>query len=245
MPNSVEFKVWGRYALFTDPLTRVGGEKTSYQVPTYEALKGILSSVYWKPTFVWVIDHARVMKLIRTQTRAAKPLRYTEGGSDLSFYTYLADVEYQVRAHFEWNLHRPDLAQDRDDRKHHHVARRMIQRGGRRDVFLGTRECQGYVEECVFGEGSGAYDLYGDLSFGLMFHSFDYPDENGHGELWARFWRAEMTNGVIAFAQPGSAESDPRNVHRAFVRRMAAAPPASVGLNEPGLLHDYTGEDAP
>jgi CRISPR-associated protein Cas5d len=24
--NSIEFRAWGRYAMFTDPLTRVGGE---------------------------------------------------------------------------------------------------------------------------------------------------------------------------------------------------------------------------
>jgi len=24
--NTIEFKTWGRYAMFTDPLTRVGGE---------------------------------------------------------------------------------------------------------------------------------------------------------------------------------------------------------------------------
>ena len=45
-PNIVEFEVYGDYALFSDPLMRLGGEKCSYQVPTYEALKGILSSVY-------------------------------------------------------------------------------------------------------------------------------------------------------------------------------------------------------
>lgn len=37
---------------FSDPIMRVGGEKCSYQVPTYEALKGILMSVYWKPTII-------------------------------------------------------------------------------------------------------------------------------------------------------------------------------------------------
>ncbi|MFZ5922749.1 MAG: type I-C CRISPR-associated protein Cas5c, partial [Chloroflexota bacterium] len=115
--NSVTFKVWGRYALFTDPLTRIGGEKYSYQVPTYEALKGVLSSVYWKPTFVWVIDKVRVMKPIRTQPRGAKPIKYQSGGNDLSIYTYLADVEYQVQAHFEWNENRPDLAHDRNENK--------------------------------------------------------------------------------------------------------------------------------
>ena len=52
--NIVEFQVTGDYALFSDPILRVGGEKCSYQVPTYEALKGILQSVYWKPTIIWV-----------------------------------------------------------------------------------------------------------------------------------------------------------------------------------------------
>jgi CRISPR-associated Cas5-like protein len=43
-PNNVEFLVYGDYALFSDPITRVGGEKSTYQIPTYEALKGIMSS---------------------------------------------------------------------------------------------------------------------------------------------------------------------------------------------------------
>ncbi len=235
MQNIVEFKVWGRYALFTDPLTKIGGEKTSYQIPTYEALKGILSSVYWKPTIVWVIDRVRVMQPIKTQTRSAKPIQYSDGGHDLSIYTYLADVTYQVQAHFEWNLQRKDLAQDRNENKHYFVAKRMIERGGRRDIFLGTRECQGYVEPCIFGDGDGAYDNYGELAFGLMFHGFDYPDEYGHSEFHARFWRPKMMNGVVAFVRP----DDSKTLIRKFVRGMTAKPPASVGLAEPGLLEGY------
>jgi len=104
--NTIEFKVWGRHALFTDPLTRIGGEKCSYHVPTYEALKGVAKSIYWKPTFIWVIDAVRVIKPIRTQTKGTKPLEYG-GGNTLAIYTFLADVEYQVRAHFEWNPHHP------------------------------------------------------------------------------------------------------------------------------------------
>ena len=42
--NSVEFEVTGDYGLFADPVTRVGGEKFTYQVPTYEALKRILEA---------------------------------------------------------------------------------------------------------------------------------------------------------------------------------------------------------
>lgn len=50
--NEVIMKVTGSYALFSDPLTRVGGEKYSYPLPTYQALKGVMESVYWKPTFI-------------------------------------------------------------------------------------------------------------------------------------------------------------------------------------------------
>ena len=70
-PNQVDFVVYGRYALFTDPLTKVGGEKATYQLPTYEALKGILESVYWKPTIKWIIDRVRVMNPIRTEARVS------------------------------------------------------------------------------------------------------------------------------------------------------------------------------
>lgn len=210
--NTIEFKTWGRYAMFTDPLTRVGGEKCSYHVPTYEALKGIAKSVYWKPTFIWIIDEVRVMKRIRTQTKGTKPLKYGGGGYDLSIYTFLTGdhdpalgkpgVEYQVRAHFEWNEHRPELKQDRNEHKHYQIARRMLERGGRQDIFLGTRDCQGYVAPCEFGSGKGDYDGYGELAFGVMFHGFDYPDETGQHKLATRFWKSTMVDGVIRFIRP-------------------------------------------
>lgn len=213
--SGIEFKVWARHALFTDPLTRIGGEKCSYHVPTYEALKGITKSIYWKPTFIWVIDEVRVMKRIRTQTKGTKPLEFG-GGNSLAIYTFLSEVEYQVRAHFEWNDHRPELADDRNEAKHHIVAKRMLERGGRQDIFLGTRDCQGYVEPCVYGSGSSPYDGEGELAFGLMFHGFDYPDEIGEDKLYARFSRPTMINGNIRFDRPEACTV------RKFVREMSA-----------------------
>jgi CRISPR-associated protein Cas5d len=215
MDSQIEFKVWGRYALFTDPLTRVGGEKFSYQVPTYEALKGIAKSVYWKPSFTWYVDEVRVMKRIQTQAKGTKPLIF-KGGNSLAIYTFLADVEYQVRAHFEWNEHRPELASDRNPAKHIEILERMLERGGRQDIFLGTRDCQGYVEPCSFGSSAGDYDGTGDFEFGLMFHGFDYPDEMGGNGLEARFWRPVMTNGTIRFPPPVDCSM------RKFIRPMEA-----------------------
>jgi len=212
--SSIEFKVWGRFALFTDPLTKIGGEKCSYHIPTYEALKGVAKSIYWKPTIIWVIDEVRVMKRIRTQTKGTKPQEYS-GGNTLAIYTFLSDVEYQVKAHFEWNMHRPELAEDRNEAKHHIVAKRMLERGGRQDIFLGTRDCQSYVEPCKFNSGEGAYDTDGELAYGLMFHGFDYPDETGDNKLHARFWQPTMRNGVIRFTRPENCKD------RKFVREMS------------------------
>ncbi|MBA3013958.1 MAG: type I-C CRISPR-associated protein Cas5c [Proteobacteria bacterium] len=231
MRNRIDFKVFGRFALFTDPLTKIGGEKCSYHIPTYEALKGIAKSIYWKPTFIWVIDKVRITRRIRTQSKSMKPLVFN-GGNSLAIYTYLADVEYQVQAHFEWNRHRADMGQDRIDGKHFSVAQRMIEKGGRQDIFLGTRECQGYVEPCVFGEGDGPYDDCGELAYGLMFHGFDYPDETGNNELHSRFWRPVMQDGIVTFPRPEDCTV------RKFVREMIPRPPSSVGLQEEGLCDE-------
>jgi CRISPR-associated protein Cas5d len=241
--NQVEFKVWGQFALFTDPLTKIGGEKCSYHIPTYEALKGIAKSIYWKPTFIWIIDQVRVMKPIRTQAKNMKPLDYG-GGNSLAIYTYLVDVEYQVQAHFEWNMFRNDLANDRIDGKHWDITKRMVEKGGRQDIFLGTRECQGYVEPCIFGDGTGHYDKAGELAYGLMFHGFDYPDETGKTDetgkpdnsgkyrLHCRFWRPTMINGVVKFPAPRDCTT------RKFIREMIPNPPRSIGLQEPTLLEE-------
>lgn len=205
--NTVEFEVTGDYALFADPIMRVGGEKSTLMVPTYEALKGILSSVYWKPTFTWVIDSVRIMNPIQTVVKGIRPIKMS-GGNDLSFYTYLKNCRYQVRAHFIWNENRPELENDRNENKHHNIAKRMIKAGGRRDIFLGTRECQGYVTPCVFDEGEkeSVYYTTEELGFGLTYHGITYADEayseETKGKMTVRFWYPVMKKGVIDFALP-------------------------------------------
>lgn len=201
MRNSVEFVVYGDYALFTDPLTKLGGEKCSYQVPTYQAIKGITESIYWKPTILYVVDEIRIMNPIRMESKGVRPIDYS-GGNTLANYTYLKDVCYQVKAHFDFNKNRPDLAFDQNEHKHHNILLRSLKAGGRRDIFLGTRECQGYVEPCVFGEGKGFYDEYGDIHLGNMVHGINYPDETGRDQMEVRLWNPFMSNGIIKFRKP-------------------------------------------
>jgi len=201
MRNGIEFVVYGEYALFTDPLTKLGGEKLTYQVPTYQALKGVVESIYWKPTLIMIVDEVRIMNPIRMESKGIRPIEYG-GGNTLANYTYLREPRYQVRAHFEFNENRPDMAFDRNENKHHNILKRSLLAGGRRDIFLGTRECQAYVEPCVFGEGEGFYDGYGELHLGNMVHGLNYPDETGRNQLEVRLWSPVMKDGVIKFDRP-------------------------------------------
>lgn len=199
--NQITFEVFGKYALFTDPLTKVGGEKFSSQIPSYGSIKGIVESIYWKPTIIWIVDKIRVMNPIQTESKGIRPIEYG-GGNTLAYYTYLKDVRYQVAAHFIFNPHREDLAYDRNENKHYSIAKRSVKLGGRRDIFLGTRECQAYVQPCNYGDDQGYYDNYGEIDFGIMVHGINYPDETGKDELETRLWRPIMKNGQIQFIRP-------------------------------------------
>lgn len=205
MDRTISFRVYGDRALFSDPVTRVGGEKSSYHVPTYQALKGITESIYWKPTIVWKIEKCRVMNRIRTETSGIRPIRYTSNTNDLAYYTYLKDVCYEVVARLDWNEQRPDLKHDWNYNKHFSIVHRALEKGGRRDIFLGARECQAYVEPCVFGVEKGAYDDIEELDFGFMFHSFIYPDEafdsESYDHLSVSFWKPVMKKGIIEFPE--------------------------------------------
>lgn len=207
--NSIEYRVYGRYALFSDPITRMGAEKMSLPIPTYQAIKGITESIYFKPSIIWRIDAVRVIKPIKTEGKGIRPISYDTDKNTLSVYSYLSDVEYEVRAHFVANPYRtePDLIADgQNENKHHNIAKRAVERGGRRDVFLGTRECQAYVEPCVYGEKPGFYDGSGEHDFGTMYHSMAYPDETGKNELGVYLWNAKMTDGEILYPSPDDAD---------------------------------------
>ena len=232
--NIVEFEVYGDNALFADPITRVGGEKLTYQIPTYEAIKGVMQSIYWKPTIVWIIDEIRIMNQIQMETKGVRPIKYHSDKNDLSYYTYLKDCRYQVNAHFVWNENRPELVGDRNENKHHNIAKRMIERGGRRDIYLGTRECQAYVKPCVFGSGPGFYDNTPEIDFGMMYHGITYADEaysaQTQGSMNVRLWHCVMKKGIVAFKKPEQCIH--RYVHKMEVKQFGVNQNNFIGLGE-------------
>lgn len=209
--NCIEYKVSGELALFADPITSAGGEKTTYSVPTYEALKGITKSIYWKPTFIWVIDSVRVMNPVMTESWGTRLININKrpGASkeaDIANYTYLVNVLYQVKAHIEWNKNRPEYIKDRNYKKHYGEFAKALLKGGRLPDFLGKSECCAYVSVCEFGAGEGYYDHSGEISFGYMYHGITYPDEAYSEETKERLTLnlapVIMKNGIIQFCRP-------------------------------------------
>ena len=195
--NTIQFQLRGRYALFTDPLTNCGGDKCSLPVPTYEAIKGISRGIYSSAEFNWVIDAVRITSPISTTEAMTFTRRnYFVKGQDIAIYTYLRDVSYKVLAHMEFPEDTPTDVQH----KYYSIARRMLRKGGRREIYLGLKSCPATVSACRFDEGEGFYD---DISedFGLMYHSISY--ENGEARS-VQLFRCRMERGIIAFPRPES-----------------------------------------
>lgn len=204
------FLAEGPMALFTMPMSKLNGERYTYSIPTYGALKGLVSNIYWKPTIMWVIDAVRVMNPIEYETFSVLDRydgRYLDkDGQDIHGCVALRDVAYQVKCHFEWNTNQTDMMQDRRWGKHIALVNRSIEIGGRFQTFLGTSECPCFITPCKFGEGTSAFDDVPEMDPGYMFHSFIYPNEDlGHrfGNNMAKaFWHPVMKNGVIEFCRP-------------------------------------------
>lgn len=204
----ISFNVKAENACFADPLTRIGGERFSYQVPTYSALKGICDNIYWKPTFIWEVKRIRVLNQIQYEQKAFLFPSTLCGDSktnqsDRAFALELWDVSYNVEARLIWNEDRPDLKDDRNLKKHMEIARRSIAKGGRLPIYLGKKEgsCYAEVSPAEFYDGEGYYDNAGEFPCGIMLHGITYPTQKDH-TLKVRLWHPIMRNGVIEFIRP-------------------------------------------
>lgn len=105
MVYGVRLHVWGRHALFTRPELKV--ERTSYDVMTPSAARGILEAIHWKPAIRWVIDRIHVLEPIRFQSirrnevghkAPAGKIKQAMNRGDLEGLQLLVDEDRQQRA---------------------------------------------------------------------------------------------------------------------------------------------------
>ena len=187
--NSIELEIRGERALFRDPL-----RPQTLPVPSCEALKGILGSIYWNPDFIWVPDSLRVMEPIgytREGARTSDGSRFTNAGVHC-----LKDVRYQLRAHFVWNEQRPGSVKltERDEIRHFRIALRSLARAAADGSASAARTARRRCAQCISARAREPTTAAKAVSLGILYHSFDYTA----GE--PRYFNCIMESGVIRYS---------------------------------------------
>lgn len=214
MNKGIILKVWGDNACFTRPEMKV--ERVSYDVITPSAARGIIEAIHWKPAIRWVIDRIHVLEPIRFENirrnevaDMIKPgnVRSAMKKGNLSELVYHVDdgdnrqqraaiilkkVCYVIEAHFELT---EQAGADDNEGKHIDIFRRRAIKGQCfQQPCLGTREFSASFELLDSAEDIPPCheQLKGRRDLGWMLWDIDF--ENG---MTPRFYRAEMTDGII------------------------------------------------
>lgn len=217
MGYGIRVRISGPRACFTRPEMHV--ERTSYDVITPSAARGVLEAVYWKPAIRWVIDRIEVLNPIAFETirrnevaskvsyKAARAA-YTSGKGSIGIDAtddrqqrntlYLKDVDYLVDAHFELV---PERAGESDtEAKHYNIALRRLRRGQCfNQPYMGCREFPAQVELVEVGDPipRSYYANEETHDLGYMLYDMAFADGKNPKPM---FYRAVMHKGVIDVA---------------------------------------------
>lgn len=205
MKGEICIEVWGDFACFAPPYAKV--ERLTYPVPTPSAMRGLLSSVYAKPSeFVWlvtkieVLNPIRYMNFMRNEVKSTVSIKsdvensflYTDEDRTQRQTQVLKDVRYRItaricpRKEFTGTL----------EQLHCQALRRI--RGGKTFMqpSLGMREFVCYFEE---SDGSRPpIDVSMDLGL-MVYDVFDLHDYSVGAKTKPSLslYHAVMEHGVI------------------------------------------------
>jgi CRISPR-associated protein Cas5d len=201
-------EVAGPLACFTRPELKV--ERVSYPVMSPSAAVGVLSSIFGKPEFRYVIRAIEVLRPIEWMSirrnevksvitagevaalRKDPRRRYdVEKDRDQRNSMLLRDVHYRIRAQVELT----ERGRGMREEKYREQLRRRVDKGACfTEPFLGCREFS-----ASFGPMSDARPIERDEDLGVMLHSI-VPLESG-GEQY-RWFHAQLRQGVLTVNPP-------------------------------------------
>ncbi len=212
MSYGIKVEVWGEYALFTRPETKV--ERVTYDCITPSAARGILEAIFWHPGMCWRIDKILLLSPIKyTNMRrnevsakaSAHSIKSVMTGKSKNEALYintketiqqrasllLKDVHYVLEAHFELT----DKAAPSDNAgKFQDIVTRRLKKGQCYHMpYLGCREFSAKVKLCELDDVPTVYQ--GETKdLGLMLYDMDYTNlEN----IQPMFFRAILRNGEL------------------------------------------------
>ncbi len=207
-PARLSVHASGPMACFTRP--EFGVERVSYPVITPPAAVGLLSAVFWKPQFRWVVDEIWVCKPIRwhgftinevkSVASSRRPHIVVTDDRTQRHSLCLADVGYVVHAHIEL---RPEagapIAKWQDQ------FRRRIERGAHfAQPYLGLQQFHADVRP--YDPAIDKPDLAITLPVGNMPLDLRYttaPNGKLDGGIDPEWFPALITAGVMTVPAPG------------------------------------------
>lgn len=221
MSFGISLHVWGDYACFTRP--ELKAERMTYEVMTPSAARGILTAIYWKPQFNWVIDRIHVLKPIRTMQirrnelankmvapssdvmKGNKPallgINIEENRQQRSA-SILKDVSYVIDAHVE-------VVEDETGvcsvAKHLEMFKRRARTGQCfHSPYFGNREFPVMFKLVENGEDMPESELpseQSNRSFGLMLHDMVYQDDANGSVICAHTGKKQIAEARFFMAE--------------------------------------------
>ncbi len=206
--KSITVEVWGDFACFSRPENKV--ERFTYPVITPSAARGILASIYSKPShFYWQVKKIEVLKpiqfisfkrnevinsKIKASTTLSAPIlvEETEKHRTQRQSVVLKDVRYRITAEI---IKRKDYT-ERIDSLYNQAQRRIDHGKCFCQPSLGLRE---FV--CYFDNPSKLEPINESMDLGLMLYDvfdLDLPGVVKEKELpYITLFNAKMENGII------------------------------------------------
>ena len=206
MSSSIRLLVSGDFACFTRP--EMKSERVSYEVMTPSAARGLLESIYWKPSMTWIIDRIHILKPIQfliiqrneISTKAGKNAldnpKYINDNRQQRISRILRDVQYVIEAHIK-------STSSSETFKHVEIFKRRAVKGQCfSQPYFGCREFP--VDFKIFDEGKipksnppkGTFDL------GWMLHDIDFSDH-----MKPKFFHAVIKDGLLEVPQMDSTQT--------------------------------------
>jgi CRISPR-associated protein Cas5d len=211
-------EVTGPFACFTRPEMKV--ERVSYDIITPSAARAVFEAILWKPAIRWHIRKVEVLKPIRwislrrNEVGAVVPVSNVKsamkrGSGNLALYIederqqraglFLRDVAYRLHADLEVQ---PDAGANNPAPKFWDMFERRASRGQCvNQPYLGCREFA--CDFRLVAEGDVATAVAETRDLGWMLYDMDFENPNDPNP---RFFRAQLTNGVLTVPDASSPE---------------------------------------
>jgi CRISPR-associated protein Cas5d len=219
MHETYSLEVSGDFACFTRPEMKV--ERVSYDVLTPSAARAIFEAILWKPAIRWRVRRIEVLKPIRwislrrnelasvVSTRNVETaMRTGSGNLGLTIEDdrqqraglFLRDVAYRLHAEL---ILQPNASPGETLTKYREMFERRAAKGQCvNQPYLGCREFAAAFR-LVTDLATEAPPIAETRDLGFMLHDLDFSNP---ADPLPRFFRAQMTNGVITVPDFDSVE---------------------------------------